>query len=230
MITRQETTTTYTGPLVILQGDSVTLTGRLLEEGVTPIQGRTLTLKLGSQSCTGVTNANGDASCALFVTVLLGPQALGAEFAGDGFYLPSADATAQAIVFAFPARGAFVLGDLTVAAATPSTSLTWWSQSWTARNSVSGGAVNPSFKGFAHALGSSPPVCGSTWTTSTGNSPPPVGSVPSYMGVLVTSAVTTPGSTVSGNAVKIVVVLTQPGYGPNPGSQGTGTVVATYCP
>lgn len=227
VITREETTTTYTGPLVILQGKSVTLTGRLLEDGVTPIEGRSLTLKLGSQSCVGVTNASGDASCTLVVAVALGPQALGAEFAGDAFYLPSSDAGKQAIVFAFPTRGAFVLGNQTVSSA--STRLTWWSDSWSAANNVSGGGANFSFKGFAGALSSSPPACGGTWTTSPGNSPPPVGSVPSYMGVLVTSSITKSGSTFSGNTVKIIVVLTQGGYEPNPGHPGTGTIVATYC-
>lgn len=229
IITREETTTTYTGPVVILQGHNVTLTGRLLEDGVTPIQGRSLTLRLGAQSCTGVTSATGDASCTLSVAVALGPQTLGAEFAGDAFYLPSSDATKQAIVFAFPARGAFVLGDLTVAAATPSTSLTWWSYAWTAFNSLSSNGSNSSFKGFAGTLRTSPPACGSAWTTTPGNSPPPVGGVPSYMGVLVASSANQSGNTFSGNTVKIVVVLTQPGYGPNPGSPGTGTIVATYC-
>ena len=148
IITREETTTSHTGPLVILQGHNVTLTGRLLEDGVTPIQGRTLTLRLGSQSCTGVTTATGDASCTLSVAVVLGPQALSAEFAGDDFYLPSSDTSKQAIVFAFPTRGAFVLGNQTVAAATPSTSLTWWSSTWTDSNSLSGGAVSSSVATF----------------------------------------------------------------------------------
>ena len=49
------------------------------------------------------------------------------------------------------------------------------------------------------------------------------------MGVLVASSVRQSGNTFSGNTVKIVVVLTQPGYGPNAGSPGTGTIVATYC-
>lgn len=229
VITREQTTTAYTGPQVILQGQPVTLAGQLLEDGVTPIQGRTLTLRLGSQSCTGVTNASGDASCTLVVAVALGPQTLGAEFAGDAFYLPSSATPKQAIVFAFPARGAFVLGNQTVTAATPSTDLTWWSHSWAGENTLSGGAAVPAFKGFASSLSSNPPRCGGTWSTPPGNSPPPVGSVPTYMGVLVAGAVTKSGSTFSGNTVKIVVVLTQGGYGPNPGSPGLGAIVATYC-
>ena len=46
-VTQEETSTTYTGPTVIAQGNPVTLGGRLLEDGVTPIAGRTLTLTIG---------------------------------------------------------------------------------------------------------------------------------------------------------------------------------------
>jgi len=229
VITREETTTTYTGPLVILQGKSVTLTGRLLEDGSTPISGRTLTLKLGSQSCTGVTNASGDASCSLVVAVSLGPQALSAEFAGDAFYLPSSGTGKEAIVFAFPARGAFVLGNQTVASATPSDSLTWWGSDWSGENDLSGGAANFAFKGFANVFSTNPPACGGTWTTTPGNSPPPVSGIPSYMGVLVSDSITKSGTIFSGHTVKIVVVVSQAGYSPSPGNPGIGTIIATYC-
>ena len=230
VITREETTTTSTGPLVILGGQPVTLSGRLLEEGVVPIEGRLLTLALGSQSCTGTTDAAGNAACTIAsVTVSLGPQPLAASFDGDAFYLPSADTSRQAIVFAFPSRGAFALGDLTVASASPTTTVTWWGDSWSSLNSLSGGPVSPSFKGFVGAPSSNPPACGATWTTSPGNSPPPVSGVPAYMGVVVASAVSKSGSTFSGNALQIVVVRTEPGYEPNPMSVGTGVIVATYC-
>jgi len=36
--------------------------------------------------------------------------------------------------------------------------------------------------------------------------------------------------TLSGNITQIVVVITAPGYAPNPGHPGTGTIIATYCP
>jgi hypothetical protein len=49
------------------------------------------------------------------------------------------------------------------------------------------------------------------------------------MGVVVSSAINKSGSTISGNVPKIVVVKTNPGYAPNPGHPGTGTVVAVYC-
>ena len=66
---------------------------------------------------------------------------------------------------------------------------------------------------------SSPPACGGTWTTTSGNSPPPVGSIPSYMGVLVSTSVKKSGSTISGDTMKIVVVKTNAGLLAEPGPQ-----------
>ena len=235
-ITREQTTTTYTGPTVILQGASgVKLQGRLLEDGNpgTPIAGRTLTLRLGGQSCTGVTGSTGTASCQLTFTGALGPQPLAASFGGDAYYLPSTAPGKTATVFAFPAVGAFSLGDVTVASATPTTSVTWWADDWNTLNSLSGGTAPSAFKGFARTVSlpvSTPPAaCGSSWVTAPGNSSRPPSGVPSYMGVLVTSKVTKHGSPISGNTVHIVVVKVGPGYAPNPGNHGVGTIVATYC-
>ena len=46
------------------------------------------------------------------------------------------------------------------------------------------------------------------------------------MGVLVATQVVKAGSTISGDVLSIVVVQTNPGYGPNPGHPGTGVVIA----
>jgi hypothetical protein len=188
-------------------------------------------LSVGSQSCVGSTDAAGHVACTIpNVTVPLGPQPLKADFAGDVFYLPSSDATKQAIVFAFPARGDFAIGDKTAATATPSTVVTFWGSSWSGQNALSGGGAPSSFKGFTATLSTNPPVCGGTWTTNTGNSPPPPnGPLPSYMGVIVTSSVTKAGSDLHGNIVRIVVVTPNPGYSPGAGHDGTGKIVATYC-
>lgn len=231
-ITKHETTTLYTGRTVILQGQPLTLTAQLLEHPGVPIAGRTMTIALAGQTCTtGPTDASGNASCTLasVAAPALGPQQVTASFAGDAYYLPSSE-TVNVIVFAFPSRGAFTLGDRTVAGATPSTTVTWWSDSWSTLNRLSGGPVTSSFKGFAGTLSASPPFCGGTWTTLPGNSPPPVSGVPSYMGTLVTTQVRKSGNTYSGNIVQIVVVRTNPGYAPSPSNAGTGTIVATYCP
>ena len=236
MITKEETTTTYTGPTVILKGASgATLSGRLLEDGnpSVPIVGRTLTLGLGSQHCTGTTDPTGTASCSLIFTGALGPQPLSASFGGDAYYLPSSDTSSVATVFSFPSRGAFTLGDLTESAAIPSTTVTWWADTWGSLNSLSGGPSPAAFKGFAGTVSlpstSPAPSCTLPWTTMPGDSPPPTGSVPSYMGVLVTSGVGQSGSTIAGTAAHIVVVKVKPGYAPNPGAHGTGTIVATFC-
>jgi len=233
-VTKEETTTTYTGPTVVAQGFPVTLKAQLLEDGTTaPVpSGQTLTLSIGGQSCPATVDSLGNAQCTIAsVSAPLGTSIpLSATFGGDTYYLSSSDTSQSAIVFAFPSRGAFALGDLTVASAGPSTLLTWWSSQWSSLNSLSGGAAPNGFKGFAGVLTpAAPPACAGTWTTGPGNSPPPVGTIPSYMGVLVPSSVHAQGNTFSGNTPKIVVVKTDAGYSPSPGHPGTGTYIATYC-
>ena len=135
---------TYTGPLVIAAGQPVTLAGRVVEEaGPDPVAGRPVTLTLGAQSCTGTTDAAGAATCVIpSVATTLGPQPLGASFAGDAFYEPSSDRSQQAIVFAFPSRGVFTVGDRAVSP------VTWWANDWSTRNALSGGPAPAAFKGF----------------------------------------------------------------------------------
>jgi hypothetical protein len=228
-VTKEETTTTYTGPTVIANGVPTTLSGLLKEDGTTPIAGRTLTLTLGSgataQSCTGTTNAGGAASCTVTPAQPLGPGTVSASFAGDAFYLPSSDSVST-ISFEFPASGSFVIGDGNAASGS---SVTYWGAQWWKANSLSGGAAPASFKGFAASTSTTPPACGGTWTTRPGNSSGPPSSVPSYMGVIVSSAVGKSGPTISGDTASIVVVHTDAGYAPNPGHAGTGTVVAKFC-
>jgi hypothetical protein len=79
-------------------------------------------------------------------------------------------------------------------------------------------------------VSTNPPVCGDTWTTQPGNSSDPPPTVPAFMGVLVASTISKSGSTISGNTPSLIIVQTDPGYAPNPGHAGTGTVVATICP
>jgi hypothetical protein len=232
-ITREETTTVYTGPTVIAQNQPVTLTAKTLEDGTTPpFPSVNVTLSVDGQSCVGATDPSGNVSCLIpSVSVPQGPQPLAAVFAGNAYYLPSSDTSKTAIVFAFLATGAFTLGDQTVATAGPRTNVTWWASTWSTLNNLTGGSAPSAFKGFASTQSSQPPACGGTWTTGPGNSakPPPTAAVPSYMGVVVASQANKSGTTISGNTVHIVVVLTNPGYQPNPGHPGTGTIIATYC-
>jgi hypothetical protein len=230
VVTKEETTTVYTGPTVIAQGSPVALSGQLLEDGVTPIAGRVLTLKLGSgtgsQECTtAATDAAGNGSCTIAsVSTAQGPEPVSASFAGDPFYLPSSDTSKQVIVFAFPSRGIFVLGDRSASGAS-----TFWGAQWAKSNSLSGGGAPSAFKGFADSTQTTPPSCATTFSSSPGNSSSPVDSLPAYMGTAVTSQVTKHGNDIGGVITHIVVVVTDPGYAADPGHAGTGTVIATYC-
>jgi hypothetical protein len=135
-------------------------------------------------------------------------------------------ATCRTLVFAFaPGGGSFVIGDENSATGTP---VTFWGAKWWKNNSLSGGSAPPSFKGFAEEP--TTPSCGTGWGADPGNStPPPNGPLPADMGVIVSSKVTKSGSQISGDTVHIVVVKTNPGYKPNPGHAGTGTVEAQVC-
>jgi FtsP/CotA-like multicopper oxidase with cupredoxin domain len=228
-VTKEETTLTYNGPTAILNAGNVTLSAVLKEDGLVPIAGRSVAFTLGAQACNGVTDVSGTAHCTILVGSVLGSVPVTASFIGDAFYLPSSD-HATAVVFAFPTGGAFVVGDTSVAAGGTQT---WWSHSWAKENDLSGGGAPSSFKGFAGTVSlptSTPPApCGGPWSSSPGNSSSPPATIPSFMGVLVAGTSTKSGNTISGNTASIVVVKVNPGYGPNPGHPGTGTVVAVYC-
>jgi hypothetical protein len=130
------------------------------------------------------------------------------------------------LVFALaPGGGAFVIGDKESAI---NTAVTFWGAQWAKQNATSSGSSSDSFKGFA--LSPATPACGAAWSTDPGNStPPPSGPLPAYMGIIVTSSYGQSGSAIAGNTTGIVVVKTESGYQPNPGHNGTGTVVAKVC-
>jgi hypothetical protein len=229
-VTLEQTTLTYTGDTVIANGGTATMKGVLLEDNIKPISGRTVVFTLGTgatqQTCFGVTDLNGVATCPISpVAQPLGPGVVADKFAGDAFYLP-ASAGAKTILFAFLTTGAMVTGDLS---STIGAGVTFWGAQWSSLNSLSGGAAPNSFKGFASSLATEPPTCGISWTTGPGNSSDPPATLPSYMGVLVSTSIGKSGPTISGDVLSIVVVQTNDGYAPNPGHGGTGTVIAQFC-
>jgi hypothetical protein len=123
------------------------------------------------------------------------------------------------------AAGSFVIGDVNVAFGAP---VTFWGAQWARANPLSGGAAPASFKGFADTF--EPPTCGSSWSTRPGNSSdPPPGPLPEFIDVIVSSQITKSGPRISGNTLDVVVVQTEPGYAPDPGHAGTGTVVGVVC-
>ena len=117
--------------------------------------------------------------------------------------------------------GNFVIGNLDDVIGK---SVTFWSHSWWMENELSGGQAPPSFKGFddeGYEDENSPAECGKEWTTDPGNSSmPPEGPLPTYLYVIVSSEVTKSGSAITGNTVAVVLVKTNPGYGPVPAMSG----------
>jgi hypothetical protein len=119
------------------------------------------------------------------------------------------------------ATSGFVIGDLNSAVGTH---VTYWGAQWWKLNSLTGGLAPAAFKGYQDSPGASNTV--TTWTTRPGNSSGPPATVPAFISVLVAGHITQDGSVISGDAPHIVIVQTDPGYGPDPGHSGTGTVVA----
>ena len=101
----------------------------------------------------------------------------------------------------------------------------FWGDTSAKDNSLSGGPAPAAFKGFVPN-----PACGTNWTTGAGASAtPPAGPLPDHLGVIVTDHATQAGARPSGDTAHLVIVHTDPGYGPDPTQHGTGTVVATVC-
>jgi uncharacterized repeat protein (TIGR01451 family) len=131
-------------------------------------------------------------------------------------------ATAALTVTAFSAQ--FVIGDRSAALGD---TVTFWGAQWAKDNALSGGPAPDTFKGFTDTV---PAGCGGNWISRPGNSSQPPDTVPLFMAVIASSTVTKSGATITGDIPKIVIVRTNPGYGPSPGHAGTGTVVAVVCP
>jgi hypothetical protein len=85
------TSVTYTGATTGEFHDRVTPSAILTLNGGTSmlVPNQTITFTLGTQSCTGVTNAAGAASCSLTLNQVPGPYTVTASFAGAGLYLAS---------------------------------------------------------------------------------------------------------------------------------------------
>jgi hypothetical protein len=122
----------------------------------------------------------------------------------------------------------FVIGDLD---AVVGNHVTFWGAQWWKNNHLSRGGPTASFKGFANSPHPNPPTCGGTWDWDSrpGNSSEPPESIPADIIVIVSSLVTKSGPVISGDVTKMVIVHTDPGYGPAPGHEGSGTVTAVVC-
>ena len=129
----------------------------------------------------------------------------------------------SAIARAPSTGGAFVIGDQS---AFVGAQVTFWGAQWWKDNELSGGVAPPSFKGFADTATA---TCGEPSTTRPGNSSAPPADVEGVVRMVVSSTVTKSGPVISGDTAEVVLVQVDPGYGPNPGHPGTGTVLAIVC-
>jgi hypothetical protein len=99
----EQASVSYTGDTTLTNGGIAHMSGSLLEDGVTPIPGRTVTFTLGSgtsaQTCSAATNASGAASCSISpVAQTLGTALVAAAFAGDSFFPPATSGPASVTV------------------------------------------------------------------------------------------------------------------------------------
>ena len=97
---------TYTGPVVIANGQPATLSATMTANGgAAQVSGRTLTFTLGSggsaQQCTAATTSSGVGTCTIpKVNQPVGPGSVSVSFAGDADYLPSS-ASASAMYYSY---------------------------------------------------------------------------------------------------------------------------------
>jgi len=122
----------------------------------------------------------------------------------------------------------FVIGDVEPHAV--GNTVNFWGAQWWKNNMMSGtqspGASRASFKGFATR---SELLCGGSWQSLPGNSPPPPASIAADIAVVVTSTVVKDDPNLGGNIRQVVMVHQDGGYGPNPGHAGNGQVTSIVC-
>jgi hypothetical protein len=171
----------------------------------------------------GVTDANGQATFT-YSSTKVGTDTLHASVTNLVGTIASSPVTVTWTVSFAPGGGAFVIGDRENVMGN---TVTFWGAQWWKLDPMKSGLAPASFKGYE--LSNASPWCGQTWTTRPGNSPHPPATVPSLMAVIVSSHISKRGPVTSGDIVHIVLVRTNPGYGPNPGHRGSGTIVATLC-
>ena len=105
----------------------------------------------------------------------------------------------------------------------------FWGAQWWKNNHLSGGRAPASLKALSIVQTQIRRPVEARGTSDPGNSGHPPATVPANMTVIVSSLVTKSGPVESGDIVKMVTIHTDPGYGPNPGHEGTGTVTAVIC-
>jgi hypothetical protein len=253
VVNKAPTSVTNTSPTIAVVGTPITLSGTVSLTGPTGPNGQPVTLALGSgstaQSCTGFADAAGHVSCTIGDVSQTSGMLPGSVSYGGNSYYQTSSTSSTVIVGAEADTGGFVVGDSSAYATTTSrlsgatktgTGVNFWgSQLW--KKNVFSGMGDPqtftgppaSMKGYVDNppdLTSSSP-CGGTWTSNPGNSSSPPATIPSIVLVIVSSWMNQNSSTESGNILHIamVQVAQSPVYGPAPGHDAWGKIVAWVC-
>lgn len=210
-----------------LIGTTATMTATFENGCGTPLPGVLVTFTAQSGpnaglTGTGVTDASGNATFS-YSSALVGTDTWQASVTNPAGEVDSNTVTVTWTVN-FAQGGSFVIGDRENVAGG---NVTFWGAQWWKDNPMSTGSGPAGFKGFEN--GNTAPTCGGSWTSNPGNSSGPPATIPPYMAVIVSSHVGKSGPTISGDILHIVVVKTDPGYGPDPGHAGTGTITQQLC-
>jgi RHS repeat-associated protein len=236
-IGREETAILYTGSTllgtVVPQQVSAVLTDPA--SGV-PIANETVTFRVGSVQAQAVTNAQGVATTTMILGVdqTSGPTAIQVSFAGDTQYKPSLTGTQVTVYLST----SFVVWGGNQGGVHLGQDVNFWGHSWTDQVISGNFTANPSFKGFADPVnqvhvceasaGSGGPLDDQCWHSKPGNSFPPPVTVPAFIEVIISTAITKHGSEIFGNiaAAAVCQVDPTPVYGPDPGKPGFCKLVA----
>jgi len=238
VVTKAPTTITNTSPTIAVNGMPITLSAKVTTTGGSGPSNLPVTLTLGSgstaQSCTGTASATGIVTCTITnPNQTSGTSLVTVTFAGNGYYQQSSASSTETTA-SLPGTGDFVVGNLTAdgtATGSPILGTTvdfWGSQFW--KNNSFSGVVNApaSMKGY---ISNAPSLTcpAPNWTSNPGNSSGPPGVVPVNMVVVVGSTINQSGSTEYGDIKHLIIVHTEAGYGPAPGHDGWGTILANIC-
>jgi hypothetical protein len=238
VVTKAPTTIVNTSPTLEVNGMSITLSATVSTTGGSGPGGLPVTLTLGSgstaQSCTGVAAANGKVTCTITnPTQTAGTVPVTVTFGGNSYYQSSSSSSTETTA-SLPGTGDFVVGNITAdgtATGNPIINTTvdfWGSQYW--KNNAFSGVVNApaSMKGY---IDNAPQLTCPTpnWTSDPGNSSHPPSTIPVNMVVIVGSTINQSGSIEYGDVKHLVVVHVNPGYGPAPGHDGWGQIIANIC-
>jgi RHS repeat-associated protein/uncharacterized repeat protein (TIGR01451 family) len=226
----------YTGNSLFGSTGAQTVTALLTDAlGVTPIANRTVTFAVGTTQATAVTDASGNASAAITFPVnqAVGPAQLSISFAGDANY----KAFSRVVPVEIYLTTSFVIWGGNSGGLKVGTDVNFWGAQWSKQVTSGDFAANNSFKGFAtpvsviqpcQANATSSTLAQECWQASPGNGGTPPPSLPGFIEVIVSTAITKQGSAIFGNIACGVVlkVDASPAYGPDPSHPGFGVITA----